>query len=208
MAKQRTIEQGESLLSIAYEGGFDTWKRVWDDPANAELRERREDPQALLPGDELVVPRRKTDPTEPCSVNKIHRFRLVRPRAWVNLRMLDDAGEPIVGARFELVLEGETHCGTTDPDGFLSVEVTPTAREGTIRLWSEDRRNAFEARLAVGHIDPRSEWSGFLGRLQNLGVGALPRRDRATPGNATGFAGISTKHRFFDVLGRHHDETD
>ena len=92
MATKRTIRPGESTLELAYEAGFDSWKRVWNHEANAELRATRKDPQMLLPGDEITVPERETTPKERCPVDKENRFRLTRPRAWVNLRMLDDGG--------------------------------------------------------------------------------------------------------------------
>ena len=168
MAKTHEIKPGESLLELAYEGGFDSWKKVWDDPANAELRERRKDPQVLLPGDAVIVPDKKTDPKESCPVDKVHRFRVVRPRAWVNLRMLDGEGEPIVGARFALRTDGETHEGTTDANGMLSAEIRPNAHEWTLKLWFDDDQPPFEAPVKVGHLDPISAPSGLHGRLTNL----------------------------------------
>jgi len=169
MAKKHEVRQGETLLQLAYEGGFDSWKTVWKHEANAELRELRKDPQTLLPGDEVVIPRKKVEPRESCPVDKVHRFRLTRPRAWLNLRMLDESGEPIVGARYELTVEGEVHEGKTDADGELSVEVCPNAHEGNLVLWPDEAAPAFEAPVHIGHLDPASAQSGMLARLMNLG---------------------------------------
>ena len=169
MAEKRTIKPGESLLELAYDGGFDSWKTVWNDPANAELRDLRKDPQVLLPGDELTIPQRTATPKERCPVDKVHRFRLIRPRAWLNLRMQDEHGEPIVGARFKLDIEGEVHEGETDRDGVLSVEICPNVHHGTLVFWSDDSVPPFEAPVHIGHLDPTSARSGMLARLMNLG---------------------------------------
>jgi len=170
MAKTHQIRQGESLLELAYEGGFDTWKRIWDEPANAELRERRKDPQVLLPGDAVVLPEKQSVPEASCPVDKVHRFRLVRPRAWVNLRMLDDDGAPLAGLRYTLRIDGHVHGGRTDDEGLISVEIRPNAHDGHLTLWLEEPDEAFEARVQVGDLDPACAPSGARARLRNLGL--------------------------------------
>lgn len=177
MTAKRTIEAGESLLQLAYEEGFDTWKRVWNHPENAELREARKDPQVLLPGDALVVPERETEPKESCPVDKIHRFVLVRPRAWVNLSMLDDDGSPLAGLRYVLTVDGKTHEGSTDSHGLISVEIRPTAHEGELTVWLEEPDEVFKARVQVGHLDPASSLSGARARLRNLGLPCAGEHD-------------------------------
>ena len=124
----------------------------------------------LLPGDEVAVPELQTTPKERCPVDKVHRFRLVRPRAWVNLRILDGHGEPLGGMRFELRIGTAVETGTTDDQGELSVEVSPNDHEGRLRLWNEGPAPCFEAVVRVGHLDPASSPSGMLARLVNLGA--------------------------------------
>lgn len=170
MADRREIQPGESLLQLAYEAGLDSWRRIWDDEANAELRSLRKDPQVLLPGDPVTVPTTKTQPKESCPVDKIHRFQLARPRAWVNLRMLDGSGEPLAGRRYELRIETRVYVGTTDEDGMVSAEIRPNAHEGWIKLWLDGPDPAFEAAVKVGYLDPATEPSGQHARLVNLGA--------------------------------------
>ncbi len=173
MSDTRTIEAGESLLQLAYEAGFDSWKRVWNHEPNRELRERRKDPQVLLPGDEITVPPRDTTPTDSCPVNKIHRFRLERPRAWINLRLLDDEGEPLAGLKYRLTAGSVVHEGTTSAEGELSVEIEPNAQDGHLVLWNDASTPCFEAPVKIGYLDPTSSPSGLLARLVNLGVERL-----------------------------------
>ena len=53
--KAHQVEQGECLSSIAYECGFfpDT---IWNHPQNAELKRKRNNPNALMLGDIISVP--------------------------------------------------------------------------------------------------------------------------------------------------------
>lgn len=170
MAIQHTTQPGESLLDIAYSRGFRTWRTIWDDDANAELRESRTDPQVLAPGDVVSIPEHPRKPVQACPVDKSHRFRLTRPRAWLNLRMLDDHGEALGGLRYSLRIADTTHEGTTEDDGMLSVEIRPTAHEGKLVIWLDEPDATFEARVQIGHLDPASTLSGARGRLRNLGV--------------------------------------
>lgn len=180
---KRTIRPGESLLQLAYEAGFDSWKRLWHHEANEDLRAAREDPQVLLPGDEITVPDPVSTPEERCPVDKEHRFRLTRPRAWVNLRMVDDAGEPLAGARYALTIDRTTHEGLTDDDGMLSVEIQPNVHHGHIQVWFDKDRPPFESSVMVGYLDPASSWSGISGRLSNLGARSLVPRPAAPASN-------------------------
>ncbi len=209
MAKKHEVRQGESLLQLAYEGGFDSWKRVWDDPANAELRERRKDPQVLLPGDEVMLPPKTVEPRESCPVDKVHRFRLTRPRAWLNLRMLDDEGEPLAGADFELTVDGEVHTGSTDDAGTISVEIRPNAHHAWLKLRLEEADFSFEAPVALGHLDPADSWSGALGRLANLGLGSFDHVDDISSQRALrDHAARLLEHRdgFREAIETHHEK--
>lgn len=178
MPTKHKVRPGESLLELAYEGGFESWKVIWEDAANTELREVRRDPQVLLPGDSVVLPDRKTAPIGACPVDKVHRFRLRRPRAWVNLRMVDTAGEPLADARYQLSIDGRTHEGMTNGDGMVSVEIRPSTHRGRLKLWFDEAQPPFEAPVAVGHLDPASAWSGVRARLMNLGKELSAQNDQ------------------------------
>lgn len=187
MPSKHEVQPGDTLLKLAFEAGFDSWKRIWDLAENAELRELRKDPQVLLPGDVLKVPEREATPQTSCPVDKEHRFRLVRPRAWVNLRMIDDEGEPLSQRRYRFQCGGRTHEGTTDDDGVLSVEIQPNVHHGHIWFWSDEDLPPFESAVMVGYLDPASTWSGISGRLSNLGAhdlvssATLPTSERHSP---------------------------
>jgi len=56
MAEMHTIEQGESLATIAKRSGLQSWQTIWDHPKNAELRAKRPKPELIHPGDQVYVP--------------------------------------------------------------------------------------------------------------------------------------------------------
>jgi len=68
-----TVKQGDCIESIAVRHGL-LWQTIWDDPNNAELKRRREDPHVLLPGDPLYIPGRRVKSVDGATDQR-HRFR-------------------------------------------------------------------------------------------------------------------------------------
>ena len=86
MAKDYVIRQGDCISSIAFRNGFD-WITLWNEPANAELKERRKDPNLLFPGDVVHIPdlrlKEVDRPTDQC-----HSFKVKNVPAKLRLRLL------------------------------------------------------------------------------------------------------------------------
>ena len=57
--KSHTVAEGDCLSSIAFDSGF-IWQTIWWHSSNEALRERRNDPNVLYPGDVVKIP----DPQE------------------------------------------------------------------------------------------------------------------------------------------------
>jgi hypothetical protein len=55
MSTEHKVKQSECIYSISDGYGFFP-NTVWNDPSNAELKERRQVPGILFPGDIVVVP--------------------------------------------------------------------------------------------------------------------------------------------------------
>ena len=51
-----TVEEGQTLSSIAEQYGLGGWRDIYDAPENEEFRKLRPDPDLIRPGDMLCVP--------------------------------------------------------------------------------------------------------------------------------------------------------
>lgn len=164
-----TIQQGDDLPTIAIAQGFDP-DTLWDHPDNAELKELRSDPNALLPGDQLVVPPIE-EREEGVATGSVGRFKLSVGPLKLRVR-LTKFGEARADEPFELIFEDEhTISGSTDGDGWIDEPIPITAKKVTLSL----REGKEEHHLQLGHLDPHDEPSGVQQRLRNLGFyfGAL-----------------------------------
>jgi hypothetical protein len=166
---EHVVRQGECISSIAAGAGH-FWETIWNDPANAELRDTRKDPNVLLPADRVHVPPLR-EKWEPRPTEMRHRFRR---RGWpevLRIRVLND-GEPRGNQPYTIDIDGKRFSGTTDANGKLSCPIVPNARRATLRIGVEP--NVSEYTFALGAIDPIDEISGVQGRLNNLGFDCGP----------------------------------
>jgi len=160
MAGERVyvVQRGDCLSSIAEREGF-FWKTIWSQ--NGRLKERRPNPNVLMPGDEVLIPEKRTKEHDAVTEQR-HRF--LKRGTPAKLRMvLERDDRPIENARYVLTVDGRIYEGTTDDRGFLEVSISPAASRGRIEI--EDL--VYE--LEFGGLDPIDEATGIQDRLQNLG---------------------------------------
>lgn len=162
MPIQHTVLQGETLVSIAERHGHFA-KTVWDDPANAALKQKRSDMCALLPGDRVNVPDLRPKSVGK-AVEKHHRFRRKGIPAVLRIQLFDDRG-PRREQEWTLTVDGVRQSGTTDGQGIVEAFVPASARRGQLVI-GPDR---LVLDIALGHMDPFEEISGVQKRLSNLG---------------------------------------
>ena len=99
-----TVRQGDSIASIAYQHGFH-WETIWNHPNNAELKQRRKDPNILHPGDVVFIPE-KAEKQESASTGQRHRFRVKGAPQSLRMRLLDNDDEPRSGVSYILEIDG------------------------------------------------------------------------------------------------------
>jgi N-acetylmuramoyl-L-alanine amidase len=161
--RRHTVAQGDCIASIAFDNGL-FWQTVWDDGANAALKEKRKDLYTLLPGDVVTVPDiREKD--QNCPTDRRHRFRLKGVPAHVRVRLLELDGTPRANLAYQLVVDGVANEGSTDSDGALMQTIPPDARSGSLLLIASGE--LFD--LDLGHLDPIDTVTGVQGRLRGLG---------------------------------------
>jgi N-acetylmuramoyl-L-alanine amidase len=96
MPKQHIAKPNDCISSLALQYGFfpDT---IWNDPANAKLRQEREDPNVLRTGDVVIIPdKRRKDEDKP--TEQRHQFRRKGFPTTIHIRLLKNdeprANEP------------------------------------------------------------------------------------------------------------------
>lgn len=166
-----TVEAGDSMASIAdLTGHF--WQTIWDDAANKNLKEIRENPETLLPGDKVTVPplREKKETRE---TDLIHTFKRRGVPILVSFTVAEQAPEGMVfaGKRYVLVVGKRRYEGKTDENGRLEHWVTPSAKHGTLSvdINTDGFPDTLSWTLKIGQVPPIDTMTGVLWRLKNLG---------------------------------------
>ena len=193
MATLHVVKQGECLSSIARQYGLKEWRKIYDHPDNANLRQRRPNPHLLSPGDRIHVPERE-ERVEAATDNQRHRFRLKTLPVHFRIRLTNRWGQPFSQSRYQLDLGSSVLEGSTDDDGRIERSIPPEAEQVTLSLWlgsgdgETDGPPSYCWRLRLGYLDPVEELSGIQGRLRNLGY---------DPGPIDGVLGPKTARALF-----------
>jgi hypothetical protein len=164
MPIHHSVREGETIASIAAQHGL-LPETVWDDPANAQLKEQRGDPNILFPGDVVVVPDKQAK-EESGATEQRHRFRTHRGTVTLRLVLHDAGDEPIAGEACTLVVAEHSFELTTDGDGMIEQVVTAGEQDGKLLVGER------VLPLKIGHLDPIEEHPGRRERLNNLGYRA------------------------------------
>jgi len=162
---KHTVAEGDCILSIANLHGF-LWESVWNHPANAELKALRQDPNVLLPGDEVTLPE-KGEKEESRGTDARHKFQIRTNLAKFKIRILLD-DQPHKDAPYELRLaSGDVRKGNLDFEGFLTEEIPADVTEGQLVVGPANDRLTWG--LKFGGLDPIDTPSGVEQRLLQLG---------------------------------------
>lgn len=162
MAQLHIVKQGECFSSVAKKYGF-LEKTLWEHPSNSELKNKRNDPNVLFPGDKINIPdiemKEDSAPTEDTHVYKISREKIK-----FSLHVLKN-DEPVANAGYVLTIDGSRIEDKTDGDGWIHQPISQSAKSGKLVIADAD----LEYDLNFGYLDPVEEISGVQSRLRNLG---------------------------------------
>ncbi len=172
MAKYHTIKQGEHLSRIGQQYGFTDYQNIWDHPENKGLRQKRQNPNVLFPGDRLYIPDKEPKEIAGATTQR-HRFRVKRPPLMLRLILEDLYEKPIANATCELRVENTVFPLTTDHNGQIEQRIPIGAERAALLIKDpETPLNDLVIPVKIGHLDPVEEISGQVARLNNLGYNA------------------------------------
>jgi hypothetical protein len=169
MSQSHTIRQGEHASSVAAKYAFRDYRTVWESPDNALLREQRQNPNVLAPGDEVVVPD-KAQKAMPVAVDMRHRFRAAVPNLWLRVTLHHFDDRPLANLRCEMSLDtGKKLEVNTDETGTLETRIPRTAKLARLTVLDSGAPFDLEIPIQIGDLDPVELSSGQIARLNNLG---------------------------------------
>jgi hypothetical protein len=167
---QYRVKQGDCLASIAAKYGFSEWKTIYDHPNNADLKNKRKNPNALFPGDMVFVPD-KEQKFEDGATGQSHSFTVQLPKTKLRLKLKDHEGKALSGKKYTLEVAGKSVEAKTGGDGLIDQPIPADAASGTLTVWMDDK-TPLALTVNLGHLDPADEVSGAQSRLRNLGFDA------------------------------------
>ncbi len=179
------IKQGDDLASIAWQRGHDL-DTIWNHADNAEVKQKRENPQILIPGDRIHIPDIETK-QESGGTEQRHSFRRKGAQPKLSVRFLT-RGEPRADQPFRINLNGQNIIqGNLDEDGALEQVLPFGTDKVTVYVGEPEFEDRFE--FTMGGLDPVTELTGMQARLLNLGY-ACPQNgelDEGTQGALSSF---------------------
>jgi peptidoglycan hydrolase-like protein with peptidoglycan-binding domain len=169
MPTRHNVQRGDCISSIAFKYGLfpDT---IWDHPANAALKAKRQNPNVLADGDIVAIPD-KRERTEQIETTKRHTFKRRGVPARLRLR-LQQGGKPLANLAFKLNGDGFEVSGQTDGGGLLDVVIPPNATTGLLVIQTTPHPTEYD--LDLGCLAPSDNISGMKARLNNLGLECGP----------------------------------
>ena len=173
-----TVKQGDHLSRIASKHGFSDYRTIWDHPKNAQLKNKRKNPNVLYPGDSLYIPDKELK-EESGATGQRHRFKAQGKPLMLHIVFKDFDDKPVANTECELHLDGKLYPLTTDADGMIEQKISATAENGML-IFKDPGAPFDQIPVKIGHLDPAEEVSGWKARLNNLGYDAGPPDGKET----------------------------
>jgi hypothetical protein len=158
-----SVKQGDCMSNIAYQYGF-FWSTIWNHAENAALVKLRQDPNVLMPGDQVFIPD-KDPKTESGATGQVHPFRMKGVPVKLKFELLDFDGTPRVGEAYTVDVDGATTNGVTGEDGMISVVIPPASKQAKVTITDTEEEYDFD----LGYMNPVTSPAGLQARLKNLG---------------------------------------
>ncbi len=171
MPTNRTVQPGDCIASIAQESGFSDYHKIYDDPANADLKKKRPNPNVLAVGDVVVIPD-VTSKSVSVASGKEHTLVVATVPTLLRIRIIDETGKGMKDLDYELVVGPITYSGKTPESGEIEAGIISAVQKtGTLRLWKKKEAgiDGYSFPLELGGLEHESVDSACQARLMNLG---------------------------------------
>lgn len=184
MPINHTVGPSDDMASIAHRHGF-FWETLWNLPENEPVKSERENPNVLLPGDQIHIPDKRKK-IEDCADQQKHRFVRKGVPSKIHIVLRRD-GEPRASLPYVFEIAGQKQEGQTGEDGSIELTIPPGASSGKLTL--TDEGNTEVRTLAVGQLEPVATALGVQQRLANLRYDIRPtgKEDDQTVAAANAF---------------------
>lgn len=164
------VKRGDTISSIADTHGH-FWETIWNLPENAAVKDARQHPEILLPGDRLTIPP-LGQKKEKIKTLALHRFRRKGIPVKIEYTVLDKhTGQVFKGKRYKLFAGEQEFEGVTDNKGYLEHWVSAQVKKAVLVVWLEEPGypEFVKWSVRIGFLDPVNSITGIQGRLNNLG---------------------------------------
>ena len=198
MSTTHEVKDGECLKSIAQDYGF-FWETLWGLSENKDLKDKRENPDVLMAGDQVFVPDLREKKIS-LATGKRHRFKRKGVPSVARFKM-QTGGEPRKGLAWTLDIDGKRIEGVTDDEGMIEAALPLGARSGYLTIKDGDAEEVYAVSFAG--LDPASEPSGARQRLLSLGYDCPKGDDKLYEKALRSFQ----SERGLDVTGKLDDKT-
>src|SRR4051794_32317203 len=113
MAAYHIFRQGEHIPGLAFRFGFLDYRAIWDHPENAALKDERQNPNVLYPGDRVFIPDKNTRVAE-AATDRRHIFVLHTAALRLRIRIEKAYLGPVANTDCELRGDADPLPGSTD----------------------------------------------------------------------------------------------
>ena len=162
------VGKKECLASIAWQYGFQSWKTIYDDPANEKFRAKRPNPNVIQEGDELFIPDKESKETDGATDAK-HKFKVKKDSWLFRVELLDEMMKGQEDVPYTLEIEGiDPIEDMTGANGLIELLIPAQAERGTLFALGN------QIDLHFAGLNPIRQVSGVQQRLNNLGFNSGP----------------------------------
>lgn len=167
--KTHIVKKGECFSSLARKYGFHDPDTLYSHPDNAQLKQKRPNPNVLMVGDKVKIPD-KQEKTEQISHSRRHVFKVKGLRTHLRFIVEDLDGNSLANKAYDLEVGAETLTGKTDGQGLVERQVSAGVNRARLTLWLDDKKSSSLVwNLEIGALTPHDDNGGIQARLNNLG---------------------------------------